>query len=47
MVDQLATKQATLVNQQNIKSINNISLLGSGNIDITVNVAFYYETTSA
>lgn len=47
MVDQLATKQATLVNQQNIKSINNQSLLGSGNIDLSVNLAFYTETTSA
>lgn len=35
----LATKQATLVNQQNIKSINGVSLLGSGNID-THNVGF-------
>lgn len=32
--DQLATKQATLVNQENIKSINGATLLGSGNIDI-------------
>jgi hypothetical protein len=47
LVDELAKKQNTLVNQTNIKSINNISLLGSGNIDISVNVAFYYETTSA
>lgn len=47
LVDELAKKQATLVNQTNIKSINNQSLLGSGNIDISVNVAFYYETTSA
>lgn len=29
----LATKQATLVNQQNIKSINGVSLLGSGDLD--------------
>lgn len=46
MVDQLATKQETLVNQQNIKSINNQSLLGSGNITITANVDFYYEQTT-
>jgi hypothetical protein len=32
---QIDSKQATLVNQTNIKSINNISLLGSGNIDIS------------
>lgn len=31
----LATKQATLVSGTNIKTINNISLLGSGNITIT------------
>lgn len=30
----LSTKQATLVNQENIKSINGTSLLGSGNISI-------------
>lgn len=46
MVDQLATKQPTLVNQQNIKSINNQSLLGSGNLTITADVDFYYEQTS-
>lgn len=46
MYDQLATKQETLVNQQNIKSINNQSLLGSGNITITANVDFYYEQTT-
>lgn len=32
--DGLATKQATLVSGTNIKTINNQSLLGSGNIDI-------------
>jgi hypothetical protein len=47
MVDQLATKQATLVSGTNIKTINNQSLLGSGNIDISINIAFYTETTSA
>lgn len=46
MVDQLATKQPTLVNQQNIKSINNQSLLGSGNLTITADVDFYYEQTT-
>lgn len=46
VVDQLATKQPTLVNQQNIKSINNQSLLGSGNLTITADVDFYYEQTS-
>lgn len=30
----LANKQDTLVNQENIKSVNNQSLLGSGNLDI-------------
>lgn len=33
-------KQATLVNQTNIKSVNNNSLLGSGNIDISSAVAW-------
>ena len=47
MYDQLATKQATLVSGTNIKTINNQSILWSGNIDISVNLAFYYETTSA
>lgn len=32
---QISNKQATLVNQSNIRSINNTSLLGIGNIDIT------------
>lgn len=32
--DRLAAKQDTLVSGQNIKTINNLSLLGSGNIDI-------------
>ena len=45
--DLLNTKQDTLQNQINIKSVNNQSLLGSGNIDIKINIAFYYETTSA
>ena len=45
--DQLALKQATLVSGQNIKTINNQSILWTGNIDISVNLAFYYETTSA
>ena len=45
--DLLNTKQDTLQNQVNIKSINNQSLLGSGNIDIKINIAFYTETTSA
>lgn len=35
----LVQKQATLVNQQNIKSINGISVLGSGDID-TKNVGY-------
>ena len=39
MHDLLNTKQDTLQNQVNIKSVNNQSLLGSGN--------FYTETTSA
>ena len=33
--NQIATKQNTLVNQTNIKSINSTSLLGSGNLDTT------------
>lgn len=45
--DLLNTKQDTLQNQVNIKSINNQSLLGSGNIDIKINIAFYTETTAA
>lgn len=45
--DLLNTKQDTLQNQVNIKSVNNQSLLGSGNIDIKINIAFYTETTSA
>lgn len=32
--DNLATKQATLVSGTNIKTINNESILGSGNLDI-------------
>lgn len=32
--DRLAAKQDTLVSGENIKTINNLSLLGSGNIDI-------------
>lgn len=36
LVDELAKKQAKLENQVNIKSINNQSILGSGNIDISV-----------
>ena len=47
MHDLLNTKQDTLQNQVNIKSVNNQSLLGSGNIDIKINIAFYTETTSA
>lgn len=47
MYDQLATKQATLVSGTNIKTINNQSVLGSWNIDISINLAFYTETTSA
>lgn len=39
----LAGKQATLVNTQNIKSINNESLLGSGNI--TINSAVWGNVT--
>ena len=47
MYDQLATKQPNLVSGTNIKTINNQSILWAGNIDISVNLAFYYETTSA
>jgi len=32
---EMGTKQATLVSGQNIKTINNQSILGEGNIDIT------------
>ena len=42
--DQLATKQDTLVSGTNIKTINNQSILGSGNI--LVGPKFYYETTN-
>ena len=35
----LADKQATLVSGTNIKTVNNTSLLGSGNIDVTISVA--------
>jgi hypothetical protein len=45
--DLLDTKQATLVSGQNIKTINNQSILGSGNLDIKINIAFYTETTAA
>ena len=34
LTDLLSKKQDTLVNQENIKSVNNQSLLGSGNLDI-------------
>lgn len=44
--DLLDTKQANLVSWQNIKTINNQSLLWSWNIDITVWLNFYYETTT-
>lgn len=43
--DQLITKQDTLQSWVNIKTINNQSILGSG--DIQVGPKFYYETTSA
>jgi len=46
MVDQLATKQANLVSGQNIKTINNQSILGSGNLDISIGINFYYEITN-
>lgn len=46
-MDALNTKQATLVSGENIKTINNQSILGNGNINLSVNLAFYYETTSA
>ena len=46
MVDQLATKQPNLVSGQNIKTINNQSILGAGNIDISVGINFYYEITN-
>ena len=46
MYDQLATKQANLVSGTNIKTINNQSILWAGNIDITVGINFYYETTT-
>lgn len=36
----LTTKQDTLVNQQNIKSINNNSLLGSGNLELPTYLPF-------
>lgn len=42
--DQLVTKQDTLVSGTNIKTINNQSILGSGNI--LVGPKFYYETTN-
>lgn len=40
----LAEKQATLVNQSNIKSINNTTLLGSGNMTITGSVTTAQQT---
>lgn len=43
--DQLATKQATLVSGTNIKTVNNTSLLGSGNIQINDGVGFQTITT--
>ena len=46
LVDQLATKQNSLVSWTNIKTINNQSILGSGNIDISVGINFYYEITN-
>lgn len=45
LVDELTKKQAKLENQVNIKSINNISLLWSGNLDIKVDINFYFEIT--
>ena len=44
--DLLNTKQNTLQNQVNIKSINNQSLLGSGNIDIKINIAAKMAATT-
>lgn len=35
LVSDLAAKQSTLVSSENIKTINSVSLLGSGNIDIS------------
>ena len=46
-MDALNTKQATLISGENIKTINNQSILGNGNINIAVNLGFYTETTAA
>lgn len=46
LVDELAKKQNSLVSGTNIKTINNQSILGSGNIDISVGINFYYEITN-
>ena len=45
----LAAKQDTLVNQQNIKSVNGNSLLGSGNLELSqyLNFPSSWPTTSA
>lgn len=43
---QLNSKQATLVSGTNIKSINNVTLLGSGNISISVSAAKSYFMSS-
>ena len=44
---QLETKQDTLVNQVNIKSVNGNSLLGNGNLDIRTYQAFPSSWSSA
>ena len=43
----LNAKQATLVNQTNIKSINGNSLLGSGDLSITTDLSAYLTIASA
>lgn len=40
ILEDISNKQDTLVNQQNIKSVNNETLLGSGNLDIPTYLSF-------
>lgn len=46
LLPDISTKQDTLVSGTNIKTINNQSILGSGNIDIQSGVSMTYDSTT-
>lgn len=46
LLPDISTKQDTLVSGTNIKTVNNTSLLGSGNIDIQGGVSMTYDSTT-